>query len=376
MYKILRAFRLKNIYAKIKNPKLIALYSVVAVVLLISYFSRFAIKNLSSASNKAIINNAIEVNVIVVKKQKVQLFQELPGRVSAYKISEVRPQVDGIIKKIKFTEGSFVHQGQQLYEIDPTLYQIAFDNAKANLKTVRAKKNRYQKLVQQDAISRQEFDDIVAAFAQAESTFKQAATNLAYTKVYAPISGYIGKSNMTPGTLVTANQAEYLATITQLDPIYVDMVQPVSDMVYFANQQKTLVSLIFDDPNDQKTGTLEFSEVFADSTTDSLRLRALFANKDATLLPGMFVNARLYLKPIQAFLVPQRATTRNSDGSLTVWIVDKNNVAKPNLIKAKETFSSSWVVTEGLKDEDVIIYEGYQKISDGAKINPVLISIS
>ena len=310
------------------------------------------------------------VTVMTVKKQPVQLYIELPGRVSAFRISEVRPQINGIIKKVKFTEGSFVKEGQQLYQIDPNVYQIALDSALSNLKSVRAKSERYKTLLELDAVSKQEYDDVTAALAQSQANVKAARTNLNYTKVYAPISGYIGKSNLTEGTLVTANQAEVLTTITQLDPIYVDMAQPSKDMLQLGDLKEIPVTLTTDDTNFQHSGILKFSEVFADETTDSVRLRALFSNENKKLIPGMFVNGKLHLKPFEAITVPQRATTRAPDGSLIVWIVGADNIVKPRPIKADQISGDSWVVTEGLADGETIVYEGFLKIGDGAKVNP------
>ena len=357
-------------FKKIKNKKIkLAIFCGVLAILLAGYFFWFRPKYQANSAKPAAY--VAEVTVIKITKQSTQLFTELPGRVEAYKISEVRPQIDGVIKKIKFVEGSFVKQGQQLYQIDPTVYQIAFDNANANLKTVRAKKERYANLIEQDAISRQEFDDIVAAFGQAQAEVRRAQTNLNYTKVYAPISGYIGKSNLTEGALVTTNQAGVLTTITQLDPIYVDLVQASKDAIQLGDQKNIAVTLTTDDASYQNSGTLKFSEVFADESTDSVRLRTIFLNKDKKLIPGMFVTAKLHLKSFDAILVPQRAASRGADGNLSVWVVDQNNIAKMRAIKANQISGDSWIVEDGINDGDTIIYEGFQKIADGAKVNPV-----
>lgn len=378
----------------------------------------------------AMQSRIMEVNVIAVKTEKLQLFQELPARVTAYKISEVRPQIDGVIKKQIFEEGGFVKQGQALYQIDPNLYQIAYDDAKANLKAIEAKKKRYDNLIESEAISKQEYDDISASFEQAKAAIKKAKTNISYAKIPAPISGYIGKSNVTVGTLVTANQSTVLTTITQLDPIYVDIVQPTKEMLKLGDQKEIPVSLMIDDLAYENLGSLKFSEVFADESTDSVRLRAKFSNEDKKLIPGMFVLAKLHLKPIEAIAVPQKATSRMPDGSLMVFVIaektensspqiaekkietPKNRgfvtafqnlaktisekisglfsgdflsqkkqpestpqnsvlVAKPRIIKAEQAIGDRWIVTEGLNDGDVVIVEGLLKISDGAKVKPV-----
>ncbi|MDX2083671.1 MAG: efflux RND transporter periplasmic adaptor subunit [Rickettsiales bacterium] len=313
---------------------------------------------------------AVPVTTTTITKQQVQLFNELPARVNAYKIAQIRPQVEGIIRKIKFVEGSFVKRGQQLYQIDPDTYQAAFESAKSSLKSAQAKRKRYKNLLAQDAISRQEFDDVNAALAQAKSDLSKARKNLDYTKVLAPISGYIGKSNFTEGALVTANQSEALTTITQLDPIYVDMEQPSKDAILNDNRKEIKVSITTQDPNYQNIGKLKFSEMFADESTDSVRLRAIFSNKDKKLIPGMFVNAKLHLPPFSAITVPQKATTRAANGDLTVFVVDEQNIAKVRTIKAEEIFGDSWIVNEGLQDGEIVIIEGFQKVSEGAKVNP------
>ena len=370
----LHIFLNKSMRIKNKNKKLAA-FICIAVLIFFGYYFWIKPKYNNAKPIIATTNNATEVSVIKIKKQQVQLSGELPGRVSAYKISEVRPQIEGVIKKRKFEEGSFVREGQQLYQIDPNVYQIAFDNAKQNLKTVRAKRDRYKNLLKEDAISKQEFDDVSAAFAKAEAEFKQAKTNLTYTEVRAPISGYIGKSNITEGMLVTANQDEVLTTIAQLDPIYVDMVQSTKDMADTQDQKNISVTIALDDPSYKNTGKLKFSEVFADESTDSIRLRALFSNKDKKLIPGMFVTATLHLKPFEAITVPQRVTNIAPGGILMVWVVDEENTAKPRPIKADKISGDNWIVESGLNEGDVVIYEGYQKLFDGAKVKPVSIEI-
>jgi RND family efflux transporter MFP subunit len=228
-------------------------------------------------------------------------------------------------------------------------------------------------LVAIEAVSLQEYDDAIAAADQAKAALNKAKADIDYTKVYSPISGYVGKSNVTEGTLVTANQVGILTTVTQLDPIYVDMAQPTKDMLQLGQQKEIPVSLIMEGTEYQNTGVLKFSEVFADESTDSVRLRAKFSNKDKKLIPGMFVNAKLHLKPIDAITVPQKATNRGPDGSLIVWVVDQNNVAKPRPIKAEKTSDDNWIVSEGLADGEVVILEGFQKLSDGAKVKPIAV---
>jgi len=358
---------------KTKQPKSLAKHlsvrKLIAVifcflVILAGYF--FWIKPKYNQANviNASTNSAVEVTVVTVQKENPQLFIELPARVSAFKIAEIRPQIDGIIKKQTFTEGSFVKKGQMLYQIDPSSYQNTAEGSNNSLKAIRAKRDRYKILLEQDAISKQEFEDANSALGQAQSDAKKG-------NIYAPISGYIGKSNVTEGMLVTANQTTILTTIAQLDPIYVDMSQASKDAVKLGNQKDIPVSVITEDPTYQNIGKLKFSEVFVDESTDSVRLRALFSNKDKKLMPGMFVNARMHLKSSNTLTVPQRATNRAPDGSLIAWVVDKENVVKPRTIKADQISGDSWVVIDGLSEGEVIVYEGFQKIADGAKVNPV-----
>ncbi len=353
-----------------ENKKSILPIFLLAALLIGGYLFFFKGKA-NQNSSAPINNNVMEVTVVTAQKQSVQLFKELPGRVTAYKTSDIRPQVDGIIKEITFTEGSFVEEGQPLYQIDPTIYNIAYEDVNASLKAARAKKERYQVLVTIDAVSKQEYDDAKAAFKQAEAAVKMAKTNLNYTKVLAPISGYIGKSNVTPGKLVTTNQAEVLTTITALDPIYVDMSEPSKDAAKPEDQSELPVSLVAQNLTYNNIGTLKFSEVFADETTDSVRLRALFPNEEKKLIPGMFVTGKIHLKPLEAILVPQRAASRAPDGSLVVFLVDKDNMVKAQPIKATQSYKDNWIVLEGINEGDVIIYEGFQKVADGTKVKPV-----
>ena len=340
------------------------------IALAAGYFFWFKPKYNQATAIKASTTNAIEVSVVTAKKDKVQLYLELPGRVESHKISNVRPQINGVIKKIKFVEGSFVKQGQQLYQIDPIVYLEALKSANSNLKALKAKRDRYKNLLVQDAVSKQDFDDISASYAEARSQAELAKKNFEYTKVMAPISGYIGKSNFTEGSLVTANQEGVLTTITQLDPIYVDMAQPTKDMMRLRNQKELVVTLITEDPTYSNTGKLKFSEMFADESTDSVRLRSIFSNQDQKLIPGMFVTGKIHLQAFDAVTVPQRSTTRGSDGSLTIWIIDKENTAKPRKIKADEVVGDSWIVNEGLEDGETVVYEGFQKLAEGVKVNP------
>jgi len=331
------------------------------------------------------------VAVLELKPQRITFTQQLPGRVSPYRQSQVRPQVDGIITERLFEEGADVEKGQQLYQIDDARYEAALNSAKAdlasaraNVKTVEARAKRYEELVKINAVSEQEYDDVKAEFDQAMASIAvaQAAVDLAqvnldYTKVYAPISGRISRSFVTEGTLVTANQAQFLATITQLEPVYIDMQQSGSEAIYLRSRmmdkETVSVHLILDERTGMDyphEGSLKFSEVTIDETTGSIALRALIPNPNSLLLPGLFVRATLDLGEDDVLLVPQRATIRTPEGGLTVWVVDKTGKAQPRAIQVEQAYKDNWIVTNGLKAGDTIIVEGYQKVGPGAPVSP------
>jgi membrane fusion protein (multidrug efflux system) len=323
-------------------------------------------------ANQAPRNMVTEVSVIKIKQQQIQLFKELPARVTARKIATVKPQVSGIIKKRLFTEGQKVEKGRELYEIDQTLFKIALASAKTNHATAEKNLKRLKFLLKEEAVSKKEYDDSKTAFARAKAELQNAQTNLIYTKVLAPIAGYISKSNITEGNLVTANQPEALATIAQLDPVFVDITLPSKHFSEFKDRQEIAVSLVLDGNDYSETGNLKFSEVFANQATDSVKLRAEFSNKDEILLPGMFVKAKLHLELFEGVTVLQKATTRNPDGGLTVMVVDKNNIAHIRPIKTRGIFKHSWIIESGLKEGEVIIVEGYQKVKPGSKVKGIL----
>lgn len=340
-----------------------------ALALLFIYFfeSNFKTENHAIAAGKPTI--AIEVIVKSAEKETIEPFIKLPGRVNAEKISYVYPQIGGIIKKVKFTEGSIVKKGQPLYEIDPEIYKAAVESAKKNLEAVKAKKERYETLIKSDAISRQEFDDIIAQYAQAESELSRAKKDLEYTMVLAPISGYIGKSKYTEGALASVSQTSELTTIVQLDPIYVDFEQQSQDVVTSNYNDETVVTI-----DENHVGTLKFSEMIVDENTDSVRLRAIFPNEDKKLLPGMFITGTIHLNSFEAVTIPQRITNRLPNGTLSVFVVDDNNIARMRIINATQAYNDSWIVEEGLKEGDIVIHDGFQKIGDGTLVNPTLMS--
>lgn len=335
--------------------------------------------------------NAVEVAVVTLER-KPQTFQEsLPGRTAAYELAEIRPQVSGILVKRFFKEGSRVEAGQQLYQIDPAPYQATYDSAQADLqkaealvKPIETKRSRLEGLVEVEAVSKQEYDDLVASLAQAKAevaiakaAIAQAKINLDYTKVYAPISGIISKSFFTKGALVTANQSQPLSIITQLDPIYVDISQPNDQLIKLRRKYGALrdlpVELTFNESNEtyEHQGRLLFHEVSVDPNTGTVKLRSQFPNPDHFLLPGQFVRARLLLESSDTLLVPQKATQRQADGKLTVWRVQQDNTVQPVSFSVGGALGNAWIVTSGLEDGDVIVIEGQLKLQPGVLVNPV-----
>lgn len=333
---------------------------------------------------------APQVSVHIVKSAPLAVTTELPGRTDAYRVAEVRPQVSGIILHRNFTEGSDVKAGESLYQIDPATYQAAYDNAKGELVKAQAAANiahltvkRYVPLVGTQYVSKQEYDQAVATAQQADASVvaakagvESARINLAYTKVTSPINGRIGKSSVTEGALVTNGQATALATVQQLDPIYVDVTQSSSDFMRLKQQtslQKgdtSSVELLMENgqPYPLK-GTLQFSDVTVDESTGSITLRALFPNPQHMLLPGMFVRARIDegTQP-DAILVPQQGVTRTPRGDATVLVVNEKNQVESRTVVAPQAIGDRWLITEGLKNGDRVIISGQQKVRPGVTV--------
>jgi membrane fusion protein (multidrug efflux system) len=338
---------------------------------------------------------ATQVGFVVVQPTSVPVTVSLGGRTVAYETSEVRPQVNGIIRKRRFTEGSNVRAGQPLYLIDPSLYRAATDQAQANLASARAaaeaaqaKADRYKPLAAQQAIAQQDYTDALAQARQAKAAVEQSSAaletariNLHYTNVNAPISGRIGRSLVTTGALANANQTDPLAVIQRLDPIYVDMQQSSADLTALRNSLasgkvqpgSTTVHLKLEDGTDYPfSGTVEFSEVSVDVNTGTVTLRARFPNPNGLLLPGTFVTA-LFEQAVQpnAFLVPQPAVLRDFDGSAYVYVVGSGNKSARRKITADHTNGTNWVVTTGLKPGDRVITQGLANMKQGMPIKPV-----
>jgi len=337
---------------------------------------------------------APEVGVVTLKSAPLQITTELPGRTSAYRIAEVRPQVSGIILKRNFEEGSEIKAGVSLYQIDPATYQAAYDSAKGDLAKAQASANiakltlnRYQKLLGTKYISQQDYDTALAdsqqanaAVVAAKAAVENARINLAYTKVTSPISGRIGKSAVTEGALVTNGQATALSTVQQLDPIYVDVTQSSNDFLRLKQELaagklkqengKAKVQLVTSDGTAYtQEGSLEFSDVTVDQTTGSITLRAIFPNPDKTLLPGMFVRAKLEegTNP-DALLVPQQGVTRTPRGEASAMVVGKDNKVEMRQLTATQAIGDKWLVTDGLHDGDRVIVTGLQKVKPGVQV--------
>jgi membrane fusion protein (multidrug efflux system) len=367
-------------------------------------FSPLAIVGLLSASlilagcdNKETRQNSAripEVGVITLKAQPFDIVSELPGRTSAFRIAEVRPQVSGIILKRNFTEGSDVKEGMSLYQIDPATYQATYNSAKADLAKAQSSAqlahvtiSRYKPLLGTNYVSKQDYDNASANAAQADAsvmaakaTLDAARINLAYTKVTAPISGRIGKSSVTEGALVTNGQVNALATIQQLDPIYVDLTQSSNDFLRLKQQiaqgsvkpqnDKIEVKLILDNNSEYpQTGTLQFSDVTVDASTGSITLRALFPNPQKTLLPGMFVRAKINEGVNErALLLTQQGITRNARGDATALVVSTDNKVEMRNVTTTQSVGNKWLITAGLQDGDKVIISGLQKVKPGMQV--------
>ncbi len=336
-----------------------------------------------------------EAGFVVVTATTVPLQIELAGRTSAFEVSEVRPQVSGVIKARLFTEGTIVHQGQTLYQIDPSLYRAAVNQARANVtsaeatrEAAEAKAQRYRPLAEIEAVSKQDFTDAAATAREAAASVAQnraqldtASINLRFTRVPAPITGRIGRSLFTTGALVTTNQTDPLTTIQRLDPIYVDIQQSSADLLTLRRsldaggvvRSAADVRLQLEDGSDYAaSGKLEFAEAMVDPTTGTVTLRARFPNGEGILLPGMYVRARLSQATARnAILVPQTGIARDAKGTATVMLVGPGNKAVLRDVKADQTIGDKWLVTSGLKPGDKLITEGLGRIKPGQAIRPV-----
>ncbi len=338
-----------------------------------------------------------EVGVLAVTQQEIVLTTELPGRTAPYRIAEIRPQVNGLIQKRLFTEGSDVKEGDELYQIDSAPFQAALDNAnaalvrsEASLPALRSRADRFKEALAEKAVSQQDFDDADAAVKQAEAdveywkaTVKTASIQLGYAKIVSPISGRIGKSTVTDGAIVTAYQPVPLASIQQLDPIYVDVPQAAADLLDLQRRVKdgqinrdgtaNTVSLVLADGSAYPLdGTLQFRDISVDPSTGTVILRMVFPNPNNVLLPGMFVRAVVKEGVSEhAILVPQQSVSRDPKGHPIAMVVDAAGKVEPRPLTLDRAIGDQWLVTSGLTAGDRVIVEGVQKVRPGAVVNAV-----
>ena len=345
--------------------------------------------------------SAVEVGVIVVQPQKVLFTTELSGRTSPFQIAEVRPQVSGIIQKRLFEEGTDVKMGDTLYQIDPATYEAdlasaraSLARAQANVAPTRLTMQRYKDLVNISAVSRQEYDSADAAYKQAlaevgvnKAAVENARIRLDYTRVTSPISGRIGRSQVTPGALVTENQSQPLATVQQLDPMYVDVTQSSTEVLRLkrslesgqlqrADSDHASVRLLLEDGTEYaEAGTLQFTDVSVDESTGAVTLRAIFPNPRQDLLPGMYVRAILNEGVDEAaILLPQRALVRDARGNATAYVVNADDKIEIRPLKGGRTHGTSWGVLDGRAAGDRVVVEGLQKIRSGTSVRVVDLS--
>jgi len=333
-----------------------------------------------------------------MQQENVPLVSELAGRTTAYEMSEVRPQVTGVIKARLFEEGAIVRAGQTLYQIDPSLYQAAAAEARASVASAEATRvaaqeraQRFKPLAEMEAVSKQDYSDAVAAERQAaaavalaKARLDTAQINLRFTRVPAPISGRIGRSLVTTGALVTASQSEPLALIQRLDPIFVDIQQSSKDLLELRralaaggiSPSSTQVTLTLEDGSTYPyPGRLEFAEAVVDPETGSVTVRARFPNPDGLLLPGMYVRAQVTQAEAQsAILVPQQAVSREQDGSATVIIIDENEKVVRKPIVTSRVVGDKWLVASGLSGGERVVVEGLNRIRPGDSVKPVRIT--
>jgi membrane fusion protein (multidrug efflux system) len=336
-----------------------------------------------------------EVTVVTIRREAVPITTEMPGRTAAYETAEVRPQVNGVIRERMFTEGQVVRAGQPLYQIDPAPSQASLDSAEAALARAQATAasaeitvNRYRPLVRARAVSQQDLDTAEATLRQAQAdvasadaSVDTARINLTYTRVLSPIDGRTGRSSVTAGALVTANQTTALLTITRLDPIYVDVTQPASRLLELRRAaangtirrdaaDQAAARLILEDGSEYPhPGRIQFSEVIVDQGTGAVTLRAVFPNPDGTLLPGMFVRARVEEGVTdQALLVPQQAMMRTPRGEASAMVVTADGKVEPRMLRTDRAIGTNWLVTDGIREGDRVIVEGVMRAQPGATV--------
>jgi membrane fusion protein, multidrug efflux system len=368
-------------------------------VALVALISLFLLSGCESGHGQQVAPPTVpEVAVVTIEPQQIRLTTELPGRTSAYLVSEIRPQVNGIIQKRQFQEGSDVKAGQLLYQIDPAPFQVAHDSAKAslgkaqaNLPSIRSRAERYKELLVDKAVSRQDYDDAAAAVEQAKAEIEYwktaveaARINLGYTRVTAPISGRVGRSSVTDGALVTAYQPASLATIQQLDPIYVDVTQSSAELLRLKRGVESgrltaggeggkKVRIVMEDGTPYPLeGALQFRDVTVDPSTGSFTLRIVVPNPQHMLLPGMFLRAVVQEGIAeQAILIPQQGVNRNPRGEPFVLVVDESGTVQQRMLTLNRTIGDQWLVTSGLAAGERLIVEGMLSVRPGAAVKAV-----
>lgn len=330
------------------------------------------------------------VDVVVTEPAPLELADTLAGRVSAFRVAEIRPQVSGIVRKRFFEEGARVKAGDKLYQIDPTLYEAALASAEAQLAvaeanaySARLKAERYQELSAKSAISKQEVDDSQAAWKQAQAQIKAASAavrsaqvNLGYTEITAPISGIISRSLVTEGALVSAQQATPMTVIRQTSPVYVDVQSPADLVMAMKTSNASKVALELKDGSTfEEQGVLQFADVGVDEGTGTVNVRALFDNSKGLLLPGMFVRARITTAALDsAILIPQQSLVRNANGSTVVMLVNDANVVEPRPVQAGVAVGDKWLIRSGLNGGEKVIVSGLQKARPGATVAPNVVN--
>ncbi|WP_407654851.1 efflux RND transporter periplasmic adaptor subunit [Brenneria populi] len=326
-------------------------------------------------------NSIPEVGVVTLTESNVALTTELPGRTASFRTAEIRPQVGGILQKRLFDEGTLVEAGQVLYQIDPAPYRATLAKAQASLESSKLLAQRYERLLKTRAISQQDRDDARSSWLQAQADVDSARIDLGYTSITAPISGRIGRSSVTQGALLTANQTDALATIQQLDPIYVDIPQSSTALLKLQDEfaagrlkqngeQQAEVKLMLDNGAEYPyPGRIKLSEVTVDESTDSVIIRAEFPNPDGRLLPGMFVRAKLQEGVREnALLVPQRGITRDPIGQASALVVDKDNKVIRKSVVTDRVVGNQWLIRDGLQSGDRLIVDGTQKAQPGSEV--------
>lgn len=318
-----------------------------------------------------------------MKSEVILISTELPGRTTAYRVAEVRPQVSGIVLKRKFEEGSMVEEGQELYQIDQDVYKANYDKAVANMENLERTAKRQASLKDRNSISAQDYEDALYAWEKSKADVELARLNLVYTQVKAPLSGRIGKSNITEGALVTNGQAQAMAVINQVDPMFVDLTPAMTQLLKVENTfrsgqadpaflQDADVWLTMEDGSVYPlAGKIKFLNNEVDPSTGTVTLRAEFPNPEGRLLPGMYVRARVQEGIIEdGKVIPQQALVRGIKGQAQVWVVGENNVVELRDVKADRTLGNTWLVTGGLQAGDRVVTEGLQQLAKGLTVNP------